>query len=251
MINTNPTGALKDKIALVTGASRGIGFAVASSLTKAGAYVIGTATTNKGAQKITTALVGKGRGIVLDVTDSVNADKTIKKIIKEERALHILVNNAGITKDNLLVRMKEQEWDDVILTNLTGTFRLCKLSLKTMMKQRFGRIINIASVVALTGNPGQTNYAASKTGLIGFSKSLAREVGSRNITVNVIAPGFINTDMTDMLSSDQKEKMLNNIPLQRFGEAEEIGDSVVFLASDYASYITGETLNVNGGMYMN
>jgi len=251
MINTNPTGALKDKIALVTGASRGIGFAVASSLTKAGAYVIGTATTNKGAQKITTALAGKGRGIVLDVTDSVNADKTIKKIIKEERALHILVNNAGITKDNLLVRMKEQEWDDVILTNLTGTFRLCKLSLKTMMKQRFGRIINIASVVALTGNPGQTNYAASKTGLIGFSKSLAREVGSRNITVNVIAPGFINTDMTDMLSSDQKEKMLNNIPLQRFGEAEEIGDSVVFLASDYASYITGETLNVNGGMYMN
>ena len=188
---------------------------------------------------------------MLNVTDSEGTKKTIKEIIKQEKALHILVNNAGITKDNLLMRMKEQEWDDVISTNLTGAFRLCKLTLKTMMKQRFGRIINIASVVALMGNPGQANYAASKSGLIGFSKSLAREVGSRNITVNVIAPGFINTDMTDALSIEQKEKMLNNIPLQRFGESEEIGDSVVFLASDSASYITGETLNVNGGMFMN
>jgi len=251
MANTYPTGILTDKIALVTGANRGIGSAIASSLTVAGAYVIGTATSGEGAKKITKSLRGAGRGIVLDVTDGEDTEKAIKEIIKKEKALHILVNNAGITKDNLLMRMKEQEWDDVILTNLTGAFRLCKLSLKAMMKQRFGRIINIASVVALMGNPGQANYAASKSGLIGFSKSLAREVGSRNITVNVIAPGFINTDMTDALSVDQKEKMLNNIPMQRFGEPDEIGDSVVFLASDSASYITGETLNVNGGMFMN
>ena len=251
MTNKCPTGILAGKIALVTGANRGIGSAIASSLTIAGAYVIGSATSDQGAKKITKSLRGKGRGIVLNVTDSEGTKETIKEIIKQEKALHILVNNAGITKDNLLMRMKEQEWDDVISTNLTGAFRLCKLTLKTMMKQRFGRIINIASVVALMGNPGQANYAASKSGLIGFSKSLAREVGSRNITVNVIAPGFINTDMTDALSIDQKEKMLNNIPLQRFGESEEIGDSVVFLASDSASYITGETLNVNGGMFMN
>jgi len=251
MTNKYPTGNLTNKIALVTGASRGIGSAIASSLTAAGAYVIGTSTSHQGAEKITQSLRGKGRGIVLDVTDSERAEEVIKEITKEEKAIHILVNNAGITKDNLLMRMKEQEWEDVILTNLTGAFRLCKLTLKTMMKQKFGRIINIASVVALMGNPGQANYAASKSGLIGFSKSLAREVGSRNITVNVIAPGFINTDMTDALSADQKEKMLNNIPLQRFGEAIEIGDSVVFLASDSASYITGETINVNGGMFMN
>ena len=251
MANKYPTGILTGKIALVTGANRGIGSAIASSLAIAGAYVIGSATSDQGAKKITKSLRGKGRGIVLNVTDSESTEEAIKEIIKQEKALHILVNNAGITKDNLLMRMKEQEWDDVISTNLTGAFRLCKLTLKTMMKQRFGRIINIASVVALMGNPGQANYAASKSGLIGFSKSLAREVGSRNITVNVIAPGFINTDMTDALSIEQKEKMLNNIPLQRFGESEEIGDSVVFLASDSASYITGETLNVNGGMFMN
>ena len=242
---------LKDQVALVTGASRGIGASIAQNLSSAGAYVIGTATSKSGAKKIDEQLEGRGVGKVLNVTDAEDVKNIIDEISLNGNGLHILVNNAGITRDNLLMRMKADEWNDVIAANLSGIFNTCKLSLKTMMKQKYGRIINIASVVAHTGNPGQVNYAATKSGLIGFSKSLAREVASRNITVNIIAPGFIKTDMTSKLNDDQQKAMMENIPLNRFGEVTEISDTVVFLASHSASYITGETININGGMSMN
>jgi len=242
---------LKDQVALVTGASRGIGASIAQNLSSAGAYVIGTATSKSGAKKIDENLEGKGVGKVLNVTDAEDVKNIIDEISSNGNGLHILVNNAGITRDNLLMRMKADEWNDVIAANLSGIFNTCKLSIKTMMKQKYGRIINIASVVAHTGNPGQVNYAATKSGLIGFSKSLAREVASRNITVNVVAPGFIKTDMTASLSDDQQKAMMENIPLNRFGKVGEVSDTVVFLASNSASYITGETININGGMSMN
>jgi 3-oxoacyl-[acyl-carrier protein] reductase len=233
---------LNDKIAIVTGASRGIGSDIALALSDSGAYVVGTATSQTGADKIKDSLQEKGEGRVLDVNDAV---------IKKHNGIHILVNNAGITKDNLLIRMKDDEWDDVLDTNLKGTFKICKSTIKIMMKQRYGRIINIGSVVAISGNPGQTNYAASKAGMIGFTKSLAKEVASRNITVNCIAPGFIATDMTDHLSDDIQSSLMSGIPLQRLGKLREISNSVVFLASEGGSYITGETININGGMLMN
>tara|TARA_B100001175_G_scaffold93305_1_gene78861 strand:- start:167 stop:922 length:756 start_codon:yes stop_codon:yes gene_type:complete len=242
---------LKDQVALVTGASRGIGASIAQNLSSAGAYVIGTATSKSGAKKIDENLEGKGVGKVLNVTDAEDVKNIIDEISSNGNGLHILVNNAGITRDNLLMRMKVDEWNDVIAANLSGIFNTCKLSIKKMMKQKYGRIINIASVVAHTGNPGQVNYAATKSGLIGFSKSLAREVASRNITVNVVAPGFIKTDMTASLSDDQQKAMMENIPLNRFGKVGEVSDTVVFLASNSASYITGETININGGMSMN
>lgn len=242
---------LKDQVALVTGASRGIGASIAQNLSSAGAYVIGTATSKSGAKKIDEHLEGKGVGKVLNVTDAEDVKNIIDEISSNGNGLHILVNNAGITRDNLLMRMKADEWNDVIAANLSGIFNTCKLSIKTMMKQKYGRIINIASVVAHTGNPGQVNYAATKSGLIGFSKSLAREVASRNITVNVVAPGFIKTDMTASLSDDQQKAMMENIPLNRFGKVGEVSGTVVFLASNSASYITGETININGGMSMN
>jgi 3-oxoacyl-[acyl-carrier protein] reductase len=233
---------LKDQVALVTGASRGIGASIAQRLSSSGAYVIGTATSKSGAKKIDEQLKEKGAGKVLNVTDADDVKNIIDEISSKGNGLHILVNNAGITRDNLLMRMRTEEWNDVIAANL---------SLKAMMKQKYGRIINIASVVAHTGNPGQVNYAATKSGLIGFSKSLAREVASRNITVNVVAPGFIKTDMTATLNNDQQNAMMANIPLNRFGEVTEISDTIVFLASNSASYITGETININGGMAMN
>ena len=250
MTNVFVSNVLEGKVALVTGASRGIGAAIASALAQAGAKVIGTATTVKGADQISENLKNKGRGAVLDITNTESSIALISDILAKEEALDIVINNAGITNDNLLARMKESAWDDVINANLNGTYRICRHVLKPMMKQRYGRIINISSVVGLTGNPGQTNYAASKAGVIGFTKSLAKEVGSRNITANVIAPGFIQTDMTDALTSEQVDKMLSQVPLKRLGEAQEIGALVVYLASDSASYITGETININGGMLM-
>jgi 3-oxoacyl-[acyl-carrier protein] reductase len=251
MTNVFVSNVLEGKVALVTGASRGIGAAIASALAQAGAKVIGTATTVKGADQISENLKNKGRGAVLDITNTESSIALISDILAKEEALDIVINNAGITNDNLLARMKESAWDDVINANLNGTYRICRHVLKPMMKQRYGRIINISSVVGLTGNPGQTNYAASKAGVIGFTKSLAKEVGSRNITANVIAPGFIQTDMTDALTTEQVDKMLSQVPLKRLGEAQEIGALVVYLASDSASYITGETININGGMLMN
>ena len=251
MANIFTPNTLKGKVALVTGASRGIGAAIASALSQAGARVIGTATTEKGATRITENLISQGRGAILDITNTESSLALISDILNQENTLDIVINNAGITNDNLLARMKESDWNDVINANLNGTYRICKLALKTMMKQRYGRIINISSVVGLSGNPGQTNYAASKAGVIGFTKSLAREVGSRNITANIIAPGLIQTDMTDALTSEQAEKMLAQVPLKRFGQVEEIAAMVVYLASDSASYITGETININGGMLMN
>ena len=242
--------ALEGEIALVTGASRGIGAAIAASLAAAGARVIGTATSQAGADGISATLGDKGRGIVLNVSDEDSVAAALKNIQDEEGSPSILVNNAGITRDNLLMRMKQDEWDDVIAANLTGVFRLSKGCLRGMMKARKGRIINIASVVAVMGNPGQANYAATKAGMIGFSKSLAKEIGSRGITVNVVAPGFIDTDMTKELSEDNRAAMLNQVPLGRLGEGDDIANAVLFLASAGGAYITGETLHVNGGMVM-
>jgi 3-oxoacyl-[acyl-carrier protein] reductase len=244
---------LENEIALITGASRGIGRAIAEALGAQGATVIGTATTEAGAVAIGKRLqaVGyRGRGLVLDVTDQASVDAVIKTIGAEFGPPTILVNNAGITRDNLLLRMKEEEWESIIDTNLSSVFRLCKACLRGMIKAQKGRIINIASVVGCTGNPGQTNYTAAKAGIIGFTKSLAREVGSRAITVNAVAPGFIDTDMTKQLPQEQRETLLKGIPLNRLGSPEEIAGVVAFLASDTAAYITGETLHVNGGMYM-
>jgi 3-oxoacyl-[acyl-carrier protein] reductase len=242
--------ALDGEVALVTGASRGIGAAIAATLAAAGATVIGTATSQGGADKISESLGNGGRGIVLDVADEASAQAALKDVQAKEGNPSILVNNAGITRDNLLMRMKQEEWDDVIATNLTGLFRMSKACLRGMMKAKKGRIINIASVIAVMGNAGQANYAATKSGMVGFSKSLAREIGSRGITVNVVAPGFIDTDMTKVLSDEQRAVMLNQVPLGRLGAPEDIANAVLFLASGGGAYITGETLHVNGGMVM-
>jgi len=242
--------ALAGEVALVTGASRGIGKGIAAALSAAGATVVGTATSQPGADGISTALAGSGRGIVLDVAASDSVQAAIANIKEQEGSPGILVNNAGITRDNLLVRMKEEEWDDVIATNLTGLYRVSKACLRGMMKAKHGRIINIASVIAVMGNAGQVNYAATKAGMLGFSKSLAREIGSRGITVNVVAPGFIDTDMTQSLNDEQRAGMLSQVPLGRLGDASDIANAVLFLASEAGAYITGETLHVNGGMVM-
>ena len=244
------TTALDGEVALVTGASRGIGAAIASALAGAGATVIGTATSQNGAGAISEALGDRGRGIVLDIADADSVDAALKDVQANEGTPTILVNNAGITRDNLLMRMKPEEWNEVITTNLSGVYRLCKGCLRGMMKAKNGRIINIASVIGVMGNAGQSNYAAAKAGVIGFSKSLAREIGSRNITVNVVAPGFIDTDMTRVLPEDQRAAMLSQVPLGRLGESEDIANAVLFLASKAAAYVTGETLHVNGGMLM-
>ncbi|MDR3431959.1 MAG: 3-oxoacyl-ACP reductase FabG [Rouxiella aceris] len=238
------------KIALVTGASRGIGRAIAEKLVAGGARVIGTATSEKGAEAISAYLGENGKGFMLNVIDSSSIEQVLTTIRAEFGEIDILVNNAGITRDNLLMRMKEDEWQDILDTNLTSVFRLSKAVMRAMMKKRFGRIITIGSVVGTMGNAGQANYAAAKAGLIGFSKSLAREVASRGITVNVVAPGFIETDMTRALTDDQRAGILSSVPANRLGDAKEIASAVAFLASDEASYITGETLHVNGGMYM-
>lgn len=241
---------LQDKIALVTGASRGIGKAIAQELSARGATVIGTATTEAGAQDITTMLADKGgRGVVLNVTDAVACDALIDALSKEGGP-HILVNNAGITRDTLAMRMKDEDWDAVVLTNMTAVFRLTRGVIRSMMKARWGRIINITSVVGESGNPGQANYAAAKAGVAGMSRALARELGSRNITVNCVAPGFIETDMTRSLEESQTAALLGQIPLGRLGSAADIAYAVAFLASPQAGYITGTTLDVNGGMYM-
>ncbi len=241
---------LNGKIALVTGATRGIGRAIAEELVAAGAYVFGTATSENGANAISEYLGDAGKGLVLNVTDQANIESVLETISSEKGAVEILINNAGITKDQLLMRMKDDEWNDVILTNLTSVYTLSKAVLRPMMKARFGRIINITSVVGITGNAGQTNYAAAKAGVIGFTKSMAKEVGSRGITVNCVAPGFIDTDMTKDLPESVKEALLANIPLGRLGAPKEVASAVTFLASLDAGYITGETIHVNGGMLM-
>ena len=238
------------RIALVTGASRGIGRAIAERLAEDGFFVLGTATSDNGAAAISTYLGENGKGLTLDVSNSESVETVMKAISDEFGTPHVLVNNAGITRDNLLMRMKDDEWDDIISTNLTSVFRMSKAVLRGMMKAKTGRIINISSVVGSTGNAGQANYAAAKAGMIGFTKSMAKEVGSRNITVNTVAPGFIDTDMTKELSDDIKNNLLTAIPLARLGDAKEIAHAVSFLASDGAAYITGETLHVNGGMFM-
>ncbi len=241
---------LEGKIALVTGASRGIGRAIAELLVERGATVIGTATSESGAAAISEYLGENGKGLALNVTDVESIEATLKTINDEFGAIDILVNNAGITRDNLLMRMKDDEWDDIINTNLTPIYRMSKAVLRGMMKKRAGRIINVGSVVGTMGNAGQTNYAAAKAGVIGFTKSMAREVASRGVTVNTVAPGFIETDMTKALNDDQRAATLANVPAGRLGDPREIASAVVFLASPEAAYITGETLHVNGGMYM-
>lgn len=242
------------KVALVTGASRGIGHAIALALGREGITIVGTATTQEGADNISKSFSAagvKGEGIVLNVADPQSIETVITTIKDRFGMPAILVNNAAITQDNLLLRMKDEEWDKVIETNLNSVFHLTKACLRDMLKARWGRIISISSVVGSTGNPGQVNYAAAKAGVIGFTKSLAQEVGSRAITVNAIAPGFIDTDMTRALPDDQRELLLSRIPMQRLGSADDIAAAVVFLASDAAGYITGQTLHVNGGMYTN
>ncbi len=244
---------LTNQIALVTGASRGIGQAIAYALGNEQATVIGTATSEAGAQKISDGFKENGIigiGMVLNVADSDSVTACLKKICEDYASPDILVNNAGVTRDGLLMVMKDEQWDDIINTNMTSIFRMSKAVVRPMMKKRSGRIINISSVVGSTGNPGQTNYAAAKAGLVGFSKSLAREIGSRNITVNTVSPGFIDTDMTKELSDDQIKTLTGQIPLGRLGSAEDIAAAVVFLASPSAAYITGENIHVNGGMFM-
>jgi len=238
------------KIALVTGASRGIGRSIAELLAERGAKVVGTATSKEGAEAISSYLGDKGKGYVLNVTDTESIDSTLSKIRAEFGEIDILVNNAGITSDNLLLRIKKEEWDRVIDTNLTSIFSLSKAIMRSMMKKRYGRIISVGSVIGTLGNIGQANYAAAKAGVIAFSKSLAREVATRGITVNVVSPGFIETDMTRALTDEQQACILANVPVGRLGDAKEIASAVAFLASDEAAYITGETLHVNGGMCM-
>ncbi len=242
--------SFEGKIVLVTGASRGIGRAIAETFVARGAKVIGTATSESGAEAISGYLGANGKGFMLNVVEAQSIDSVLASIRAEFGEIDILVNNAGITRDNLLMRMKDDEWEDILDTNLTSVFRLSKAVMRAMMKKRFGRIITIGSVVGTMGNAGQANYAAAKAGLIGFSKSLAREVASRGITVNVVAPGFIETDMTRALTDDQRAGILSSVPANRLGDAKEIASAVAFLASDEAGYITGETLHVNGGMYM-
>jgi 3-oxoacyl-[acyl-carrier protein] reductase len=245
--------SLEKKVVLVTGASRGIGAAIADSFGVDGAIVIGTATSESGAAKISARFAEKniqGEGMVLNVTDADSVSGLLKAMQLSHGAPQILVNNAGITKDNLLMRMSEDEWFDVINTNLSSVYRLSKACLRGMMKARWGRIINISSVVGSMGNAGQSNYAATKAGVAGFSRALGKEVGSRNITVNTVSPGFIETDMTDELNDEQKSLMLSTVPLGRLGQPEEIAAVVKFLAGDAAAYITGENIHVNGGMYM-
>ena len=243
---------LNEKLVLVTGASRGIGQAIALTLGKAGATVIGTATSDEGASNITQIFAENnilGKGMMLNVTNNEQISEFLKSVSKEYGSVDILVNNAGITRDNILVRMKEDEWDDIINTNLSSVYKMSKAVLRGMIKKRSGRIISITSVVGAMGNAGQSNYAAAKAGIMGFTKSLAREVGVRGITVNAIAPGFIQTDMTDKLPEDQKVALASQIPMARLGTVDEIAQSVLFLASDGGSYITAQTLHVNGGMY--
>lgn len=245
--------SLQGDVALVSGASRGIGRSIAELLGSAGATVVGTATSEKGAEAITAYLHEAGiagKGMVLNVADKASIDTVVKAVGDEFGGISILVNNAGITRDNLLMRMKDDEWDDIINTNLTSVYRMSKACLRGMTKAKKGRIISISSVVGASGNAGQTNYAAAKAGLVGFSKSLAREIGSRNVTVNVVAPGFIDTDMTRELSEDQRNNLLHGIPLGRLGQPAEIAGAVLFLASPLGAYVTGETIHVNGGMYM-
>ncbi|MGB0865025.1 MAG: 3-oxoacyl-ACP reductase FabG [Granulosicoccaceae bacterium] len=245
--------SLQEDVVLVTGASRGIGRAIAMAMANAGATVVGTATSDAGAAKITEALQAagaKGKGMCLNVTDGEGVLEVTKAIAAEYGPITVLVNNAGITRDNLMLRMKDDEWDSIIDTNLSSVFRVTKACIKGMVKARRGRIINISSVVGATGNPGQANYAAAKAGLEGFSKSMAREFGARNITVNCIAPGFIRSDMTDVLSDEVKDGLMSSIALGRLGEPEEIAHAALFLASKDAAYVTGHTLHVNGGMYM-
>ncbi|MBA6293848.1 3-oxoacyl-ACP reductase FabG [Colwellia sp. MB3u-70] len=241
--------SLDGKVILVTGASRGIGKAIATQLKALGGNVIGTATSEHGAANISEYL-GEGQGLVLNVTDDASISAMFDLIKEKHGSVDILVNNAGITRDNLLMRMKDDEWNDIIDTNLTSVFKISKAVLRAMMKKRHGRIINIGSVVGTMGNAGQVNYATAKAGLIGFTKSLAREVASRGITVNTVSPGFIDTDMTQTLTDEQKEGIFAQVPANRLGKPEEIANAVAFLASDGAAYITGETLHVNGGMYM-
>ena len=244
---------LDGQVALVTGASRGIGEGIALALARAGATVIGTSTSEKGAEGISRAIAeagGKGAGKVLDVRDPAACAALVDAVAREHTAVTILVNNAGATRDNLLARMKDEEWDEIQATNLKSVFVLSRAVLRGMMKARSGRIVNVGSVVGHTGNAGQTNYAAAKAGMVGFSKSLAREVGSRNITVNCVAPGFIETDMTRALAEDQVKRLVASVPLGRLGRVDDIAQAVLFLCSPHAGYITGSTLHVNGGMHM-
>jgi 3-oxoacyl-[acyl-carrier protein] reductase len=245
--------SMAGQVALVTGASRGIGRAIARTLAERGMKVIGTATTDSGAAAITEALAAYPgcRGACLNVTDPAGVDALVEAVVKEHGALHVLVNNAGITRDTLAMRMKDEDWDAVLDTNLKAVFRMARAVMRPMMKQRHGRIINITSVVGASGNPGQANYAAAKAGVAGMTRALARELGSRSITVNCVAPGFIATDMTDSLPEAQKAALLQQIPLQRLGQPDEIAHAVAFLASPEAGYITGTELHVNGGMFMN
>lgn len=238
------------KIVLVTGASRGIGRAIAEGIAAQGATVVGTATSEKGATAISEYLAGKGKGMVLDVSKQESIDAVLEAIKNEFGDVAILVNNAGITRDGLLMRMKDEDWDAIMATNLTSVYRMSKAVMRSMMKARWGRIVNISSVVGLSGNPGQCNYSAAKAGVIGFTKSMAREVASRGITVNAVAPGFIATDMTSVLSDDVKNALLAGVPCGRLGDPTDIANAVLYLASDGASYVTGETINVNGGMLM-
>ncbi|MBI1424340.1 MAG: 3-oxoacyl-ACP reductase FabG [Gammaproteobacteria bacterium] len=245
--------SLQGQIALVTGASRGIGQGIALELGKLGATVVGTATTETGAQAISAYLAAagiNGCGMALNVNDAVQTEQVLDAVRKQYGEIGILVNNAGVTRDNLLARMSDEEWDDIMATNLKSVFRLSRAVMRGMMKARQGRIINISSVVGSMGNAGQSNYAASKAGMVGFSKSLAREVGSRNITVNCVAPGFIATDMTEALPQEQRDKLVEHVPLKRLGQVSDIAAAVAFLAGPGAGYITGATLHVNGGMYM-